>query len=126
MTDGYRYEDMPPDGQAWRLSLSELDRFTRARHGREFHELRSQVQIDVLCEVKQTDCLGPLPMKGLWSLWMRYACAALYSHPDAWSEIGFGGPAYPRGYKNLGVDRLEPWEVPDARPASDPRGRKSA
>ena len=43
-----------------------------------------------------------------------------YSHPAAWDEIGFSGPAYPRGYKNLGVGRREPFEVPDARPAEDP------
>ena len=38
----------------------------------------------------------------------------------AWAEIGFPGPAYPRGYKNIGVDKLEPFEVRDARPAADP------
>ena len=32
----------------------------------------------------------------------------------------FPGPAYPRGYKNTGVDKLEPYEVRDARPAIDP------
>jgi hypothetical protein len=50
---------------------------------------------------------------------MRYACTAFYSHPWAWNEIGFGGPAYPRGYKNLGLDRREPWEVSE-RDAADP------
>ena len=54
-----------------------------------------------------------LPAKHVWSLWTRYACAAFYSHPWAWNEIGFGGPAYPRGYKNLGPDKREPWEVKD-------------
>ena len=36
---------------------------------------------------------------------MRYACTAFYAHPWAWNEIGFGGPAYPRGYKILGTRR---------------------
>ena len=56
----------------------------------------------------------------VWSLWTRYVCTAFYSHPWAWQEIGFGGPAYPRGYKNIGVDRREPYEVRDAHPAVDP------
>jgi hypothetical protein len=51
-----------------------------------------------------------LPAGRVWSLWMRYACAAFYSHPTAWNEIGFPGPAYPRGYANLGLDRREHWE----------------
>ena len=49
----------------------------------------------------------------LWSLWTRYACTAFYSHPWAWNEMGFGGPAYPRGYKNMGIDRREDWERPE-------------
>jgi hypothetical protein len=60
------------------------------------------------------------PPAQVWSLWTRYACTAFYSHPWAWSEIGFAGPAYPRGYKNIGVDKLEPFEVRDARPSDDP------
>jgi hypothetical protein len=50
---------------------------------------------------------------------MRYACAAFYSHPWAWNEIGFGGPAYPRGYENIGLDKREHWEVPEVN-ARDP------
>jgi hypothetical protein len=126
MTDGFRYEDMPPDDEAWRVSLQELDRFARGRYGRDFHELEPGDQASLLCDLKGAECLGPLPVERLWSLWMRYACAAFYSHPDAWSEIGFGGPAYPRGYKNLGVDRREPWEVRDALPSADPLATKTA
>ena len=49
----------------------------------------------------------------MWSLWTRYACTAFYSHPWAWNEIGFPGPAYPRGYLNPGVNARERWEVAD-------------
>ena len=38
---------------------------------------------------------------------------AFYSHPWAWNEIGFPGPAYPRGYLNLGINAREHWERPD-------------
>jgi hypothetical protein len=60
-----------------------------------------------------------LPAQHVWSLWTRYACTAFYSHPWAWNEIGFGGPAYPRGYLNLGVDAREKWEHAGAS-AQDP------
>jgi hypothetical protein len=49
----------------------------------------------------------------VWSLWTRYACTAFYSHPWAWNEMGFGGPAYPRGYKARHVGGRERWEVAD-------------
>ena len=45
-----------------------------------------------------------------WSIVVRYVCEAFSAHPWAWNEIGFGGPAYPRGYLNLGVEKLEHWE----------------
>ena len=35
---------------------------------------------------------------------------AYYAHPYAWDEIGFGGPAYPRGYFALNNGAPEPWE----------------
>ena len=47
-------------------------------------------------------------------LWTRYARAAFYPHPWSWDGIGFGGPAYPRGHRNTGVDAGERWEVADA------------
>ncbi len=38
---------------------------------------------------------------------MRSVLSAFYSHPWAWNEIGFGGPAYPRGYARLGAGQRE-------------------
>ena len=60
-----------------------------------------------------------MPAKRVFGLWMRYACTAFYAHPVAWNEIGFGGPAYPRGYKNIGIGRRERWEVAE-HGAEDP------
>ena len=37
--------------------------------------------------------------------------SALYSHPDIWSEIGYGGPAYPRGYIRSEKGLTDPWEA---------------
>ena len=110
-TDGWRYDDMPEDADAWRQSLHLLDDKAVAGQGQPFCELAEPAQREVLESVRSADRLGPLPAARVWSLWMRYACAAFYSHPWAWNEIGFGGPAYPRGYANLGLDAREHWEV---------------
>ncbi|MGZ4229300.1 MAG: gluconate 2-dehydrogenase subunit 3 family protein, partial [Solirubrobacteraceae bacterium] len=48
------------------------------------------------------------------------------SHPWAWNEIGFGGPAYPRGYARLGAGQRENWEGSAAferDPVRDTRAR---
>jgi hypothetical protein len=118
-TDGWRYEDMPEDGEAWRRSLAELDAEAKERFDRRFSELEIEKQGALVQEVQDSKEWRGFNSKHLWSLWTRYACAAFYSHPWAWNEIGFGGPAYPRGYKNMGIDSREPWEKPE-RDAHDP------
>jgi hypothetical protein len=121
-TDGWRYDDMPEDGKAWRDTLAYLDADAVARYGRSFADAPEEGQaalVRAVQDLKSATWHG-LPASRVWSLWTRYACTAFYSHPAAWAEIGFPGPAYPRGYKNAGVGRLEPFEVPDTRPAIDP------
>ena len=41
--------------------------------------------------------------------------SAYYAHPTAWSEIGFGGPASPRGYVRMDENRRDPWEAVEHR-----------
>lgn len=121
-TDGWRYADMPEDGQAWRDSLAALDADAFLRCGASFAEAREADRMALIQAVQDRgsgDWHG-LPAGHVWSLWTRYACTAFYSHPAAWDEIGFPGPAYPRGYKNAGVGKREPFEVADAYPADDP------
>jgi hypothetical protein len=121
-TDGWRYADMPEDGQAWRDTLRYLDADCQAASSRVLAEAAADDQRAVIQAVQD---LGAKDWHGLnaahvWSLWTRYACTAFYAHPSAWNEIGFPGPAYPRGYKNPGVGAREPFEVADAHPSADP------
>jgi hypothetical protein len=120
ITDGWRYEDMPEDGDAFRQTFAALDEDAREHGGAPFHELDWDTQASLLQRIQDLESdeaqWHGLPATHVWSLWTRYACAAFYSHPWAWNEIGFGGPAYPRGYKNIGADAREPWEVADQRP----------
>jgi hypothetical protein len=116
-TDGWHYDDMPPDPDAWRQTLAFLDADAREQTGQPFALLTREQQAPLVQAVNDAERWHGLPGKQVWSLWTRYACAAFYSHPWAWNEIGFGGPAYPRGYKNKGLDSRERWEVPDRDPA---------
>jgi Gluconate 2-dehydrogenase subunit 3 len=121
-TDGWHYADMPEDGQAWRDTLGYLDKDAHARCGTSFAAAPGDDQAVIIQAVQDGLEWHGMSAPRVWSLWTRYACTALYSHPHAWSEMGFPGPAYPRGYKNAGIGRREPYEVPDARPAEDPVG----
>ncbi|QMU76707.1 gluconate 2-dehydrogenase subunit 3 family protein [Streptacidiphilus sp. PB12-B1b] len=122
-TDGWRYADMPSDDQAWQRSLTALD--LDAQHHCDAESFAALPREQQAARLEAVQGLGDkhwygLPASHVWSLWTRYACTAYYAHPQAWSEIGFGGPAYPRGYLRLGVDAREPWEVADRAPADDP------
>lgn len=111
-TDGWRHEDLPEDGEAFRTSLAQLDTDAGHAYGRTFADLsepEARALIDDIASADATSWHGSSAAH-VWSLWTRYVCAAFYAHPDAWSEIGFPGPAYPRGYGNLGLDKREPWE----------------
>jgi Gluconate 2-dehydrogenase subunit 3 len=117
-TDGWHYDDLPEDAQAWRDTLAALDHdAVEWHHGRGFAGLVSSEQAALLQAVQDLSGDGKhwheWPAKQVWSLWTRYACTAFYSHPWAWNEIGFPGPAYPRGYLNAGVGARERWEARD-------------
>jgi hypothetical protein len=118
--DGFRYEDLPDDPQAWRQSIAALNDSALSDFGRPFAQLAHRQQRGIVEEVRLSkEKWHGLPASRLFSLWMRYACSAFYAHPWAWNEIGFGGPAYPRGYKYLALGAREPWEV-EERDARDP------
>ncbi|SDO36654.1 Gluconate 2-dehydrogenase subunit 3 [Nakamurella panacisegetis] len=116
-TDGWHYDDLPQDDQAWRDTLLFLDRDAHTLHSNDFCRLERGEQAMLIQAVQDLALASArwheYPAAQVWSLWTRYACTAFYSHPWAWNEIGFGGPAYPRGYLNPGINTREKWEVAD-------------
>ncbi len=111
--DGYRYHDMPPDPDVWREIARMLDA-TAAEQGAEgFGAAERETQLKIIQRFSE----GELAWEGCsvdkaWGIAMRDILSAFYSHPWAWNEIGFGGPAYPRGFARLGPGQREHWESP--------------
>ncbi|MBV8934233.1 MAG: gluconate 2-dehydrogenase subunit 3 family protein [Alphaproteobacteria bacterium] len=114
--DGYRFEAMPPMRDAWRRGIAAIDDEARARWGGGFRELPANQQDAVLRAIQHNDTRSAawqgLSAKRFFSnLLLREVVSVYYAHPAAWSEIGFGGPASPRGYVRLGFDRRDSWEA---------------
>ena len=112
---GTRYADMPPQRDAWRLGLAGLDQTSQAHYGASFADLDAPRQDAVLRMIAEGNPLGDawreLPARRWWqSLALRQISGVYYAHPYAWDEIGWGGPAYPRGYYALNHGAPEPWE----------------
>jgi gluconate 2-dehydrogenase subunit 3-like protein len=124
--NGYRYVDMPPDDQAYRLGLEAVEEIAHYLHRKPFRELGQRQQDEVLKTIH--DGNPPVPkriwermsVKHFWSLLLQNVAEAYYAHPWAWDEIGFGGPAYPRGYMRLNRGEPEPYEVDEQRYAWAP------
>ena len=115
-TDGTRYADMPPMQTAWREGLKGIDEESRRLFGRPFRELPPDRQDAVLRAVQngevESDIWRQLPAPEFFKKRLLHDIVSVYyAHPAAWSETGFGGPAAPRGYVRLGIDRHDPWEA---------------
>ena len=123
--DGYRYANMPRDTETWRLVLRGLDEIARRRYGVDGFATAELATRETIVAGMADGSLtggvsGDLDAKRAFSVCMRAILAAFYSHPWAWNEIGYGGPAYPQGYMRLGpLSSLEPHERPGAT-AEDP------
>lgn len=119
--DGYRYEDMPPDHEAHRLGLQAIEAIAQHLYNQPFVQLGQSEQDRVLQSIHDTnppaghDIWQQMSVQRFWMLLMQDVVDAYYAHPYAWDEIGFGGPAYPRGYMRLEGGKPEPWEVEEQR-----------
>ena len=115
-TPGYRYADMPPMQDAWRNGLDAIGAEARNRHGCGFESLPPEDKDELLRDVEnnrvESRYWGDLPAGGFFRHHLlKEVVGVYYSHPAAWSEIGFGGPASPRGYARLGPDERDSWEA---------------
>ncbi|MGZ4277602.1 MAG: gluconate 2-dehydrogenase subunit 3 family protein [Solirubrobacteraceae bacterium] len=104
--DGFQHAGMPDDRDTWRAVAAGLDQSARERGADSFAAAASGVQQEIVRAFAGGELRGgiwdELPAATAWSVVMRAVLSAFYAHPWAWNEIGFGGPAYPRGYMRLG------------------------
>ncbi|AWN22767.1 hypothetical protein DKM44_05590 [Deinococcus irradiatisoli] len=121
--DGFRYADLPSDQDVWRQVARGLDDSARERGAPDYAGATRQVRAEILDAFMDGKLGGgvwdSLNVKRAFKVVTRGLIEGFYSHPWVWNEMGFGGPAYPRGYMRLGMaldergDQREPWERPE-------------
>jgi hypothetical protein len=127
-TDGYRNAQLPKMQEAWRRGLHAIEADSCTRHGARFHRLDAAKQDALLAAMQRGELTGPA--------WQGMSCrlffqervlhdivSAYYAHPTSWNEIGFGGPASPRGYVRMGTNKRDPWEAEESTKPDATRGR---
>lgn len=119
-SSGTRYADAPPMRETWRRGLAAIEHEAERRHERSFAALEKEQRHALLDRIDEGDVdeaiwTGLHPRRFFRHVLLKESVKIYYAHPHAWSEIGFGGPAAPRGYVRLGPDERDPWEAEERR-----------
>jgi hypothetical protein len=116
--DGFRYAGMPADGDTWKLVARGLDEEARRPGAEVFATLDGDGRLEVCRRFIDGELKGgvwdEIDISTAWRVVSRGIVSEFYSHPWAWNEIGYAGPAYPRGFARLGVGMSEAWEGVEA------------
>lgn len=114
--EGQRKRNVPEERRLIREGAKALDRSAYQLHGKPYQQIGEEAQRRMMQDLSQ-EILKPeeawmeLPQKDFFHKLLTLTVEAYYSHPTVWSEIGYGGPAYPRGYIRADFGQLDPWEA---------------
>ena len=121
---GYRLADMPQPAEAWKRALAALEEVAMRDRRRPFAQLTVADQDTILEQMRsgamEAEALRGMPPKTFWTSHVDHdVIASYYAHPEAWSQMGWGGPASPRGYVRLDLESRDPWEPEEAKPGQE-------
>lgn len=108
--------DIPKQSALIRKGLARLDQSCNQSYGKLFTELeeterKQAIKNAFLDSIILDSGETMFPIKEFMKHVLVDAVAAYYSHPYIWSEIGYAGPAYPRGYVRSELGLTDPWEA---------------
>lgn len=113
-SNGWRYDAMPPDREAYRLGLGGINQAAQALFGAPFVELEMQQQDAVIEQVAAGTAPGnnwrEVPMDRFFEELLAELTENYYAHPLAQEEIGYVGMADVPGWSKISPNHLEPRE----------------
>ena len=123
--NGWRYADLPGDGEAYRRGLAAFDDVA----GGAFHEKSRGERLKILTDIRAGDGEGPawqsrgLVAKRVLEEWLAEAVEIYYSHPGGGqADLGYVGFADARGWRLVQLDEREPQEQLFPSPPLSPAG----
>lgn len=114
--ESQRKDNVPKAPELIRAGLRAIEQGARALHGSSFLNLEVSDQrqyLNRICEsvAEPQNVWTSVPQKELFLKLLNLTIESYCSHPNIWSEIGYAGPAYPRGYVRTQIGQLDPWEA---------------
>lgn len=120
-SDGWRYDTMPADGDAYKLGLKGIDESAQILFKQRFLLLSDEQQNQVLKEIQKAEALGEiwqeLPADRFFEELLAEAIENYYSHPLAQEEIGYVGMADTPGWQLVELNQLEDREPREIKQA---------
>ncbi len=112
--DGWRYDAMPPDGEAYRQGLEGVDESALILHSAGFVTLTGLQQDELISAVQRGDAPGKvwasLSGQRFIEELLAEATECYYSDPLSMEEIGYVGMADSQGWLHIGLNQREPFE----------------
>ncbi|UFH51924.1 gluconate 2-dehydrogenase subunit 3 family protein [Spirosoma sp. KNUC1025] len=110
-SNGWRYDVMPNDRDAYRKGLAGVDESSLMMFGEPFKSLTDEKQDQVLSAVQRIEAPGEiwskLPAERFFEELLAEAVETYYSHPMAQEEIGYVGMADVPTWQRIGLNNLE-------------------
>ncbi|SEU03959.1 gluconate 2-dehydrogenase subunit 3 family protein [Hymenobacter actinosclerus] len=112
--DGWRYDSMPPDREAYRLGLGGINQAAQAQFQQSFLELDAPRQDQIMALLAAAEAPGEnwrqLPQDRFFEEMLAELTEIYYAHPLAQEEIGYVGMADVPGWQRIALNELEPRE----------------
>jgi hypothetical protein len=114
--EGQRKSGTPEARVLIREGLKAIESSALTLDSKPFFQLKDAQQKQIMISISEgnladTELWEGIPQQELFQKLLTLSVEAYYSHPTIWSEIGYGGPAYPRGYVRAHLGQLDPWEA---------------
>lgn len=114
--EGQRKVGVPAAPELIRQGLNAIEQSSQHKYSVSFKELNTEqqkqmIQVISAARAEPTEVWNAMLQQALFEKLMRLTVEAYCSHPRVWSEIGYAGPAYPRGYVRTQLGQLDPWEA---------------
>lgn len=109
--DGWRYDALPTDAEAYRYGLVGLNETAHILFGASFREVGGPEQDRILEAVQRAEAPGnmwrTLPAARFFEELLAEVVETYYAHPLAQEEIGYAGMADAPGWRAIGLDERE-------------------
>lgn len=114
--EGQRKFGVPAAPELIRQGLKAMEQSSQHMYSISFTELETGKQKNMIKDISEdkaesSSIWNGVPQKALFEKLMRLTVESFCSHPQVWSDIGYAGPAYPRGYVRTQLGQLDPWEA---------------